>query len=366
MLAAGLLVMEIAADDIAENGGANISEDHVVRAWDLLRIMHGIREIYEDGAPSERSQQLGTQMSRDVAARRAAASLAPLDQAEWPAFALSQIAPTLVLHPAETGSLEGRSLDQDSMGHDMPGGSSSAAVPNHSGLVGACGGPADDQLARDALPDTGEEEQPGLRQSGLGLPKCLMPGDPEVPAMDVGYGIDGASVQDPGYGDVIYTDREIMKKTILRGDQTIHCGDACDSIRKYPRGEKPKPLKQAHWKAVMQAGLSQYRVGAYEDGEGAAVRPGKPRVQLQLPPADDEALQLEYHNRLMRLCGVSMHTFSNAIRGKATRKRKAGDEQPAGLVAGLRPPIHAGGQPAAAQHVVEAPRPVAGVRARGE
>ena len=43
----------------------------------------------------------------------------------------------------------------------------------------------------------------------------------------------GASVQPSTGGELLYwTDREIMKKTILRGEHTVYVNDVCDAIRK--------------------------------------------------------------------------------------------------------------------------------------
>ena len=50
--------------------------------------------------------------------------------------------------------------------------------------------------------------------------------------MDVGYGVAGASVQLGDTSENICTDREIMKKTLMRGKATVYCSDVCDSLRK--------------------------------------------------------------------------------------------------------------------------------------
>ena len=75
--------------------------------------------------------------------------------------------------------------------------------------------------------------------------------------------------------------------------------------------QRTAALKQQHWKAVMEAGFLQYRVGTYEDGADG---------HFSLPSTDSEELQLAFHNRLMLLCQVSLQSFSEAIENKAAKK----------------------------------------------
>ncbi|CAK0877232.1 unnamed protein product, partial [Prorocentrum cordatum] len=140
---------------------------------------------------------------------------------------------------------------------------------------------------------------------------------------------DGASVQMQEHGDVFLTDREIMKKTILRGEPIVFCSNARGSVRKTLPSQEPGArgrtiaLRQNNWKAVMQAGLSQYHIGTCDDGSSAEDQPGAPRIHLKLPPPDRRDLHLPFHNRLMKLCGVSLQACTSAIGAKETRKRRA-------------------------------------------
>ena len=76
-------------------------------------------------------------------------------------------------------------------------------------------------------------------------------------------------------------------------------------------------LKQQHWKAVMEAGFLQYRVGTYEGGADAKTRPGQARVHFSLLSTDSEEA---FHNRLMLLCQVFLQSFSEAIKNKAAKE----------------------------------------------
>ena len=99
--------------------------------------------------------------------------------------------------------------------------------------------------------------------------KCLVPDDDEVPRMEVGYGQEGAQVQRADVGTIILPDREIMKKTLLRGDALIFVGKVCDAISSSKmEGAKRKrtSLAKAHWEAVVAAAMEQYRVGTFVHG----------------------------------------------------------------------------------------------------
>ena len=234
--------------------------------------------------------------------------------------------------------------------------------------------------------DSGDAEQGVLELS-----------DDAVPALQVGYGLDGASVQDPELGEIIFADRvpnlskktqlfspknmvrsgvrcfdvkqlfvqnsfkscwkntqpqydtkiwvalsptqkkpkllceEIMLKTLLRGESCIYGKSVIDSVcikSKCPATQKVtrKSLKLPHWKAVMSAGLAQHRVGYFSEGTEEADRPGWPRVVLELPDPSNESATKEYHNRLMRLCGLPFHALSQKIRERAMRRPPKGKQ----------------------------------------
>jgi hypothetical protein len=302
MLSVALLVLEIAVDEEGVKNGhgvAVVEATHVVRAWEVLNVFHGIRDIYEAGPPAARTLASQRLTQRDAAERRVAGALVQLDgRSGWAEFAMTQAT-------AAT----------------QPGDAATSAAP----LPGVEGLPASETLQPSELPSVDVAPTPGY----------LMISDPQVPAMDVGYGEGGASVQ-VRVGDeaVHWSDREIMKKTLLRGESVVFMTDVCDSIRKnvpvtpvLPQG-KPKTksvsLKTGHWKAVMQAGLDMHRIGTYHNGDGEEEKKGHPRIRFLLPPADSPELQRCYHNRLMMLCGLSLQAFAEAIACRASKsKRKA-------------------------------------------
>ena len=67
----------------------------------------------------------------------------------------------------------------------------------------------------------------------------------------------------------------------------------------------------------MRAGLTQYRVGTFDDGKGQAVNPGMARVVITLPVEGNQEAEKTYHNRLMMLCGLSLSKLTQAIAKRA-------------------------------------------------
>ena len=111
-------------------------------------------------------------------------------------------------------------------------------------------------------------------------------------------------MQDPIHGAAVFSDREIMHKTLLRGEAVIFGRKVIDSLAVKRRrveggGYSKESVKLAHWKQVMLAGLAKHRVGAYDSGATCITHPNQPRVRLDLPPDDQAALQQEFHNRFV-------------------------------------------------------------------
>jgi hypothetical protein len=151
------------------------------------------------------------------------------------------------------------------------------------------------------------------------LAKRLALSDPEVPKQEEGYGPAGGSAQGL---TPLFQDREVMKRTLLRGSNVIYVTQVCDNMRKLRPGTKTQEsLKQSDWKKVMQAGLSKYRIGAYDEGVNAEEKKGVARVTLELPGEEEEA-QREYHNRLMMLCGLSLTELGQAIEDSTSKRKK--------------------------------------------
>ena len=146
-------------------------------------------------------------------------------------------------------------------------------------------------------------------------------------------------MQTDAMGSIVFKDREIMRRTVMRGQSTVFGSEAIDSMRLLlnpvakagesattiqPPAKRSKvcrsTVKLPQWKAVMQAGLDQFRVGVYDDGRDNADKKGA-RVVFDIPPPNDKLKETEYHNRLMKLCGVSFYDFSQAV---TERQRRTG------------------------------------------
>jgi hypothetical protein len=147
--------------------------------------------------------------------------------------------------------------------------------------------------------------------------------------MSLGYGPDGTSVQNSVLGDVLCSDRELMQRTLLRGEPVIYGFRVVDSTaqkKKKTDGSgayQRVSLKLAHWKAVMQAGLALYRIGKYSSGTDCTERKGQPRVYLEIPPEGDTELTKQFHNRLMMLCQMSFVQLSDSIIKRSSQATKS-------------------------------------------
>ena len=223
-----------------------------MRAHDLLDILYGIR-----GPWQESMDLLATQVrepSRHAAATRPPAELAGFGYGEWVA---TQTQPKQQAPPRS---------------------------PDEKAADGRGTGAADPSTSATAV-----------------LPKSLLPSDPEVPNMDVGYGLEGASVQREDLGTIYLTDRDIMKKTLLRGEAWAFSGDACDAIgiraaAAAGGGGKRKKvaLQRLHWGLVMKAGLSQYCVGTFVPASESKSVKRQSYVQFDLPMAGDPLTSRQY------------------------------------------------------------------------
>ena len=263
MMAVALLLLEIAVGDLpvpheAAEGVAVppvpnplVEEHHVVRAWDVLSVFHQIRSIMTNGVPEAREAAQDRLAARDAAARRAAGSARmPAARAEWQDFDMTQGGPAAPLAQVEAAA----------EGGDM------AASP----------------------PETREAAPAGPASSGgtaAGASQdFLLVGDPVVPSIDVGYGEAGMTVQSEDIAEVVFKDREVMKKTILRGEAVIYGTDVCDSIRKNIKGSeagaraRTVSVKIGHWKAVMKVSIVQ----SIPIPSGPSPSPPRP-----LPPGGD-------------------------------------------------------------------------------
>jgi hypothetical protein len=148
-------------------------------------------------------------------------------------------------------------------------------------------------------------------------------GEPEISkaceqgvAMGVGYGPNGETVQVSNAACPWGTDREIMKKTVLRGKSKVSAKEVCDAIRSSvpnPQDTSKKrkvALPRRAWEEVMTAGFAKYPVGKLVNAGAADAH-----VQFAAPPAQDatRAAKVRYHNMLVDLCQVSLRQFTTLL-----------------------------------------------------
>ena len=203
---------------------------------------HGIRKIYEEGPPGDAEARGQWDTVRDAAARKAAGTPAATAARDgWSDFDLTQA-------PSAPQRQDGEATKSSRQGFaDEP-------TPSSGG-------------------DLEKEEVLGCFAHATVAPataaagKYLLASDPEVPGQHQGYGPEGSSFQSTEHGDVHWTDREVMKKTILCGEHAVFCSDVCDSIGKnLPReaGErrgKTVSLKQIHLESGYESMLARVPCG---------------------------------------------------------------------------------------------------------
>ena len=101
---------------------------------------------------------------------------------------------------------------------------STRAPPSIAGVADQAGAAQAAQMLHPPPPVSRTRGMPQAQSAS----NCLLPNDPDVPGLDVGYGPGGASVQ---RADLKFLhDREVMQKTLLRGDPVITASAACDVI----------------------------------------------------------------------------------------------------------------------------------------
>ena len=298
MLAVGLVVLEIAVSDAKlEHGIACAEERHVLRAYDALLIFHGVRTANAN----DRHGSLAQPGRPRHCCKKGSTPAALGGRHGFDDFPLTQREPPARESGAQPEAIAAPAGEQPQDPHEV--------------------GRFDDQMESQCNLAF-EETETGARPGAAA--KFLLKNDPEVPKMNVGYGVAGASVQLGDTSEIICTDREIMKNTLMRGRRrgaTVHCSDVCDSLRKQktchpgaPDGiKRTVALKQQHWKAVMEASFLQYCVGTHEDGADAQTRPRQARLHFSLPSTDSDESQVAFHNRLMLLCQVFLQSFSEAV-----------------------------------------------------
>lgn len=123
-----------------------------------------------------------------------------------------------------------------------------------------------------------------------------------------GYGDGGQSVQDVH----LFTDRDVMRRTILRGDAVVLKEHMVDVLKKAKPGEKRRQtIGSRNWEAVMRAGLAKFPVGKLLDAGTS-----NSRVVFAAPPLHNPLAKVVYHNLLVDLCQVSLRRFTTELTTK--------------------------------------------------
>ncbi|CAE7325880.1 unnamed protein product [Symbiodinium necroappetens] len=134
-----------------------------------------------------------------------------------------------------------------------------------------------------------------------------------------GYGAYGASAQSV---QSFLTDREIMRRTVLRGKPKVTYKDL--SLRKNEKtadGKKKLSVPKETWIQVMRAGLAEHPIGKI-------TADANPVVEFSsIPP--DEAPRVAFHNFLVDLCNVSVRQFAETLAATSSRPKKRAKQEEA-------------------------------------
>ena len=277
-----------------------ITDAHVVRAYKLFCVLDDIRSCWHP--EKERD-------TPDDRLRRAeqAEEQARLQQVRGPQVADSQA--------AAKGFLEYSPSQQTQVAAGPPAEAPSPAAAEPSGGAGESGSQVPAAAPAEAA------------RGASGVPKCLLATDPDVPAMDVGFGEGGVSVQTPIPGVTMIPDRQVMQRILLRGEALVSIRKVCDAVKMKPDGSNAQVTKQVSLKsdqcaAVVKAGLALYNVGEFDPLGWESARDRSAAVRLRLPNPSDDAAVAKYHNLLMRCCSVS---YSQLLHGIKQREERGGD-----------------------------------------
>lgn len=139
-------------------------------------------------------------------------------------------------------------------------------------------------------------------------------------ALSLGYGENGATVQD----STLFTDREVTRRTVLRGTAVVRKQDVLAVMKKKKSGERSKTsLKATNWEAVMKAGFANYPIGKLEHGGT-----NQSSIVLAAPPLGNPVHMRIYHNLLVDLCQVSMRTFTSELSKRQMKEDAAPGARP--------------------------------------
>ena len=262
-----------------------VTEQHVQRAYNVITVVYRIKELCIAGLPAAQTMTMSEE-------QRATAQ--HIEQERKAADALQATIPA-------------------------PGIWSNATFTWHQGTqpVSMDFDNADGQQAAEPARDD-EDEEAELGGVVVAPPENVLtpvvPLTPEdVRGTSYGYGPEGKSVQTELLTPQ-WTDRAVMKKTLLQGVPRIFGQGVCNIIRTRIGGSN-KALQKGNWEKVMEAGLRECSVAKLQ-GQGTM----DAAVVLKDMPEDADS-RIVYNNELMKLCGVSLRELTTAMQEKTAKDR---------------------------------------------
>ena len=140
----------------------------------------------------------------------------------------------------------------------------------------------------------------------------------EVRASDFGFGENGVTVQPDGLFSRHWTDRAILKHTLLTGKPKMTRKEACDKMRTSREQGRRKALPKEKWAAVMAAAAEQHSSILQLQGE---------TLCLKVIP-DTAQGKVKYHNELMRACGLTLRELVAAMeKASSNQERKRQEDR---------------------------------------
>ena len=141
-------------------------------------------------------------------------------------------------------------------------------------------------------------------------------------AMNVGYGKDGASAQLSAEGAPMCLDRDVVRRTVMKGLPIVMVKTLLDGYRVTCGQDKQrKAFPFDAFGEVMEAAFKQYPVGRY-------VNKGyrDSYVEFAAHPLCDQQLMILYHNLLVDMCQVSARKFTTVIANNASEQGRADNQ----------------------------------------
>ena len=177
-----------------------------------------------------------------------------------------------------------------------------------------------------SFPATQEDGKPELDASSSRIEALIAKqGKSLEKELSIGYGSDGETVQLP---ESFLSDREIMRRTVLRGKSKVAFPDL--SLRKVETYEDAQGVEkkrkisvpQATWEQVVQAALKKYPIGKVIKSDS-----GKTTVHFAEPPTEPRE-RIPFHNALVNCCQITLRQFGDALDKESASKKRKQDGKP--------------------------------------